>query len=387
MMVRRSFVRAGYTFIEILVAVAVIGVLLGLAMPAISSVRHTAWRSQCTNNLRQIAHAALQHHDKFERLPEGVTMPYAKPATTPGLTDASGIPPGEMLRDLLGPVLDSPTRRVSDPRYPFGPNWAVYLLPYLDQSALYYQSNIPDYMASCKNSEGLLGLGILVPGGNEAKRDYWRTIVKDKALPVFRCPADAIAEAWQGLPDCPGPWARGNYAANAGPGWWQMSLKGGSYTESFGRTGPVMGINFGACMRNVPDGASTTVMLNEIRGGVAPTDPRGAWAIGLPGSSITASNAIGDCMTPNDRTEGSDDIEGCPKFFYPGIGTRDRIGCSTGFANLGWPSWQAQARSQHKEGVHAAFCDGSVRFVHNYVSQGVWFSMLSTRDGVPYSFN
>lgn len=377
--------RDGYTLIEVMIVVAIIVVVMGMLLPAVWATRQAVLRTQCVNNLRFIAQAGLQYHDRFERLPDGVTMPYAKPATTPGLTDASGIPPGEMLRDILGPIIDSPTRRVSDPRYPFGPNWAVYLLPYLGHAPLYEQARVGDFLANSKsNSGGLLGLGILADNSADAKRDHWRAVVQNKVIAVLRCPADSADAGWSGLPDCPGPWARGNYAASAGPGWWQMSLKGGTYQESFGMTGPVMGINFGANLASIPDGMSTTVMFNEIRSGVSATDPRGAWAIGLPGSSITASNAIGDCMTPNDRIEGSDDIEGCPKFFYTGIGTRDRIGCSTGFSNLGWPSWQAQARSQHKDGVHAAFCDGSVRFVHNFVSQGTWFSMLSTRDGVPY---
>ncbi len=366
--------RQAFTLIEVLIVVVVIAVLIGLSLPAIMAVRRSAQRSECLNNMRQIAQAALQYHDKNERLPYAATMPYAKPATTPSLTDASGIPPGEMLRDLLGPILDSPTRKSSDPRYPFGPNWAVHLLPYLGQTALFEKAIVGDYAIGDKN-------------GNNVQRDHLRTVVQNNVIPVYRCPADSPDAGYEGLPDCPGPWARGNYAVNAGPGWWQMSLRGGYYQESFGMTGPVMGINFGANVSNIRDGAATTIMINELRSGVSATDPRGAWAMGYPGSSVTASNAIGDCMTPNDRTEGSDDIEGCPNFYYQGIGARDRIGCSTGFANLGWPSWQAQARSMHPEGVHAAFCDGSVRFVNNYIGQSVWFSMLSTQDGVPYQFD
>src|SRR5206468_12858773 len=107
--------------------------------------------------------------------------------------------------------------------------------------------------------------------------------------------------------------------------------------------------------------------------------------MGCASSSVVAANASGDCANPSDRNEGSDDIEGCPKFYYQGIGTRDHIGCSTGLLNLGWASWQAQARSRHVGGVNACFADGSVRFVSDYVAQGVWFYMLSTSDGKAYS--
>src|SRR5688572_27511624 len=160
-----------------------------------------------------------------------------------------------------------------------------------------------------------------------------------------------------------------------------MSLKGGSYKEQYGTTGPVMGINYGTNTSGRKAGSSNTVLFNEVRASKDPRDPRGVWAMGFPGSSITAANAIGDCTTPNDRNELSDDVEGCPKFWYEGIGTRDRIGCSTGFANLGWPSWQAQARSRHHGGVNVCFGDGSVRFINDFVLQGVWFYMLSAEDG------
>lgn len=165
-----------------------------------------------------------------------------------------------------------------------------------------------------------------------------------------------------------------------------MSLYGGSYLESYGQTGPVMGINFGAAVARIPDGASSTVMFTEVRAGVDASDPRGVWAMGYPGSSVTAANAIGVCTTPNDRNDGSDDVEGCPAFWYPGIGTRDAIGCSTGFLNTGWPSMGAQARSRHYGGVNVAFADGSVRFVGDYITQGTWFYMLSTQDGIPYHY-
>ena len=85
--------------------------------------------------MRQIGLAAHDYSTINRRLPVGCTMPYAFPACQPSIADASGIPPPELLYDLT--LTDSPARRNSDPiRYPFGPNWAVYLLPYIDQGPL-----------------------------------------------------------------------------------------------------------------------------------------------------------------------------------------------------------------------------------------------------------
>jgi prepilin-type processing-associated H-X9-DG protein len=360
--------RAAVTLIELLIVIAIIGALVALLIPAVQKVRGLAARAQCANNLRQIGEAAQHYCGIYRHLPAACLMPYATQASPPSITDASGIPPYEMIND-------SAAKQNSDPNYPFGPNWAVYLLPYLGQQGLFDQANVGDFQIGTR-------------ANNPTQRDRWRTVVQNQRLAIYLCPADSSADIpFVGYQNAPGPWARGNYAANAGPGWWQMSLKGESYQESYGATGPVMGINFGATLQRIPDGASNTVMFTEVRIGVNEKDPRGVWALGYPGASVTAANAIGDCTNPNDRNEGSDDVQGCPNFWYPGIGSRDCIGCSTGYADLGWPSWQAQARSMHGGGVNVCLGDGSVRFISDYVAQGVWFYMLSTSDGIAYSLN
>jgi prepilin-type processing-associated H-X9-DG protein len=358
--------QGAFTLIELVVLIAITGVLLSLVLAGIQRVRSSVARVQCANNLHQLGLATLAYAQTHHRFPVACNMPYAQLGQKPSITDASGIPPIEMIND-------SAARIDSDPNQPFGPNWAVYLLPYIDQEPLFKQARPGDYDIGYKT-------------GNTAQRDHWRSVVRNVTIELYLCPADDGRQTpFAGYPADPQPWARGNYAVNAGPGWWQMSFNGGHYPESYGETGPVMGINFGAKLTEIPDGATNTVLLNEVRVGINDQDPRGVWAMGYPAASVTAANAIGDCTVPNDANELSDDVEGCPQFWYAGIGTRDHIGCSTGFANLGWPTWQGQARSRHTAGVNVCFADGSTRFVSNYVLQSVWFYMLSTRDGVTYS--
>src|SRR5262245_8324500 len=110
--------RLGITLIEVTVVVAIVLLLLAILLPALLKAREAFSRTACAANMKQLGIAAHNHNATRGKLPPGVAMPYA----------------------IQGDQHANCTSNA-----PFGPNWAVYLLPYIEQDALYREANVPSY--------------------------------------------------------------------------------------------------------------------------------------------------------------------------------------------------------------------------------------------------
>ena len=68
--------RRGISLIEIVVVLAVFGILMAILMPALIAARQTAQRTQCTNNLKQLGLALTSYEAEWDYYPNGLTFKY-----------------------------------------------------------------------------------------------------------------------------------------------------------------------------------------------------------------------------------------------------------------------------------------------------------------------
>jgi prepilin-type N-terminal cleavage/methylation domain-containing protein/prepilin-type processing-associated H-X9-DG protein len=145
----------GFTLVELLVVITIIGILVSLLMPAVNSAREAARRTQCSNNLHNMATASLEYVSKHQFYPTGGWG-----------------------WDWLG----DPDRGY-DRRQPGG--WVYNLLPFMEQHALHD-----------------LGKG-------STDKSAAQTQVKKTPLPYMNCPSRRRNALHGGI-------ARGDYAICSG---------------------------------------------------------------------------------------------------------------------------------------------------------------------------
>ena len=109
---------AGFTLVELLVVITIIGILMSLLLPAVQSARESGRQAQCANNLKQLGLACLSHANSIGWFPSsGWGWQWAgDPNQGFGLNQ-----PGGWLYNIL-PLLRpaGPARPGDGPRQPIG---------------------------------------------------------------------------------------------------------------------------------------------------------------------------------------------------------------------------------------------------------------------------
>ncbi len=377
--------RRAFTLIELLVVIAIIAVLIALLLPAVQAAREAARRAQCTNNLKQLGLAAHNFVSSNNNFPDGMQEPWV-----------DGLNPSEVGGRLVGEAAN-----------PFGPNWAVMLLPYLEQQPLFNASNVLGY-PGFPGPHGAPPPYSAVPNASMYNMDWANTTLRSTRINALICPTDSnnnpsnmffndptfgtygITPVDQRTGTPMMNWARGNYGAVQGAtdGDHVINGYGGESADPFPGTSKrgVMGNNFGVRLADVTDGLSNTAIFGELRAGLNTMDVRGTWAIGLAGASLCCHaksfNATpnGKFMPPDPNCgDGGDEIEGCFAF-APMFPNRDKLGMPCSCA-MGHRNNAGQSRSMHPGGVNIGLGDGSVRFIKDTIANKVWFTLLVSNDG------
>lgn len=350
--------RRAFTLIELLVVIAIIAVLIALLLPAVQQAREAARRTQCKNNFKQIGLALHNYESSYGRFPAASNVPWGRTGTDDAHMDYTG---------------------------PFGPNWAVATLPYIDQGNLYQAANLISFC----------GPAIGVPNGSPpagANGFSWRVGLVDKRITAYSCPTDAFNLAPFVSASVPGGasgWARGNVGASAGYEDYDHVAGGNEYPTSkknvAGAAGlsssAVMSSNYGATIAAITDGTSNTTLVDELRAGLTSNDPRGIWAMGFPGASVVNAGRGSYNPTPNNKlggtnADGGDELQDGGA--YCSIPTAALgMGCTTG----GTLMTSGMSRSLHVGGVTVCMADGSVRFLSDNIDQLTWCRLQARKDG------
>jgi len=167
MQLRRAASRFGYSLVEILVVIGILGTLFALLLPAVQRVRESASRTRCANNLRQIGVAFHCHHDSYQCFPSNGG------GTDSPIPDINGAPFIPMTEWLVGQHVvfiwsaGDPGKHVSKQTG----SWAFSILPYVEEAAVHsardWTKSVKGYICPSRRA------AVSLPAFNDANGKYY----------------------------------------------------------------------------------------------------------------------------------------------------------------------------------------------------------------------
>jgi prepilin-type N-terminal cleavage/methylation domain-containing protein/prepilin-type processing-associated H-X9-DG protein len=313
-----------FTLIELLVVIAVIAVLIGLLLPAVQKIREAANRTQCTNNLKQMALAFHMYQDANRTLPVGwLTSPAGAGFPTTGC-NTQGVPcPGW--------------------------SWGLLILPFIEQQSLYGLFH-PDTRTPGPPYGAANPIPAVLTGSITVDSTLITPATFQTPLKVYVCPSDKAGTLNPNygsgpLPNTNGNYAKSNYVINryvCGPdARWDATWFNNGVVVSY-KNNPYS-------IQEIPDGSSNTIMIGE-RDTVYNVGALAFIRHGTTTSSVEGRPGPGLNVRPQNPRGLPFNCTGCPKGQFD-IGDGHRLGFS----------------SLHPGGCNFAFCDGAVHFISDAV--------------------
>lgn len=196
--------KSGFTLVELLVVITIIGILIALLLPAVQAAREAARRIQCQNNLKQLGLALHNYHSALNCFPA---------------SDAINIP----------------TQCSDDCR---GTPLYIALLPYIEAANM---ADTFDYNIA-------QGWCVWAEWGNPETSFFGNPMARER-LSFYQCPSDDRSMQWA-------------------PQRVYFGVTGGKTRAGTGRFGDVFidglfAINLWRRIADIPDGSSTTLAIGE----------------------------------------------------------------------------------------------------------------------------
>ena len=301
--------RRGFTLIELLVVIAIIAILIALLLPAVQQAREAARRSQCKNNLKQIGLALHNYHDTHKVFPPGFV---------------------EVNPDF------------QDKRW----GWGVFILPFMDQAALYNQLGVGDPNVNLHD--------LAVSGAADTPAET--------PVATFRCPSDTgpdknsarkiTSPGEPGLSNFVGNYTNDDGAVEDAGGGDMRPRAANSDTDR----GGIFSRNSEVKIRDITDGTSNTIIVGER-----------AWELPLPsGGKALCRAAIYGGSNGVNMNCGKSDAQSAAVMAVTGAGinTVSVFGPNEVSHNQCAMTYS----SRHEGGAHFLLCDGAVRFISENIN-------------------
>ena len=315
----------GFTLVELLVVITIIGILIALLLPAVQAAREAARRMQCSNHLKQVALALHNYHNTHKTLPIGAVMVNGLEHTAQSL-----------------------------------------ILPFVEQANVHRLFDFSVRTHSAANGPAT-----------------------QAEIPVYICPSDdAAGRKWNHRrPGRDTFWSRSNYVVSFGTDRFCEALNGGWPWEGAGsavdfQTDGAFEMEYARKFADFLDGTSNSAIASEVISGKDDLwdggpdniwDARGVWAWHMIGAASythlnSPNSSVGDTLWNS-----GGDVECIDN---PQIGMPCDPNQGTDYCQF-----QAAARSRHPGGVQVAFGDGHVTFIGDTVDWNVWQRLGAIADG------